>query len=103
VATNIIDFNMDPQAALDAPRFHLKGVDACLGPASVRTSRVQLEAGFPEETVRKLREMGHVVEPEVDGFARVVFGKGQVILRDPETGVLWVGSEPRSDGMALAW
>ena len=35
----MVDFGMEPQAALDAPRFRLEGVDSAIGPASVRTSK----------------------------------------------------------------
>ena len=39
VLSNMIDFDMDPQQALDAPRWRVAGVDSCLGPASVKTSQ----------------------------------------------------------------
>jgi hypothetical protein len=35
VLSNMVDFGMEPQAALDAPRWRLDGVDSCIGPASV--------------------------------------------------------------------
>ncbi len=35
VLSNMVDFGMEPQEALDAPRFRLDGVDSCIGPASV--------------------------------------------------------------------
>lgn len=38
VLSNMVDFGMEPQAALDVPRFRLEGVDSAVGPASVRTS-----------------------------------------------------------------
>jgi gamma-glutamyltranspeptidase/glutathione hydrolase len=44
--------------------------------------------------------MGHPVYP-VSGFSRSIFGRGQVILRDSETGVLCAGSDPRADGCAM--
>jgi len=49
-----------------------------------------------------LAEMGHEVVP-VAGYGRTAFGRGQVIRRDPETGVLWGGSDPRADGQAVGW
>ena len=39
VISNMVDFGMEPQAALDAPRWRVMGVDSALGPESVRTSR----------------------------------------------------------------
>jgi len=37
----------------------------------------------------------------VPGAGRSLFGRGQVIHRDRRTGVLWAGSDPRSDGCAM--
>ena len=45
--SNMVDFGMEPQAALDAPRFLLEGVDSAVGPASVRTSWYELRAPEP--------------------------------------------------------
>jgi len=33
---------------------------------------------------------------------RALFGRGQIIVRDRESGVLWGGSDPRADGLAMA-
>jgi gamma-glutamyltranspeptidase / glutathione hydrolase len=45
--------------------------------------------------------MGHPVTV-TSGHERAVFGRGQIILRDPATGVLCGGSDPRADGCAMA-
>jgi gamma-glutamyltranspeptidase/glutathione hydrolase len=82
----------DPQAALDLPRFCLDDGD----PAG----KVALEWGLPAATVRDLAARGHRVY-RVRGQARALFGRGQVILRDPATGVLTGGSDPRADGCAM--
>lgn len=39
VVSNLVDFGMDPQSALDAPRFCVVDVDSSLGPRCVRNSR----------------------------------------------------------------
>lgn len=64
--------------------------------------RVWLERGFSSETAADLVQRGHAVVADVDGLDRILFGKGQVILKD-ESGVLWGGSDSRADGMALGW
>ena len=64
---------------------------------------VLLEEGYSEETVEGLQNRGHVIYPNVRGHDRAVFGRGQIIKRDPKTGVLWGGSEPRADGQVLGW
>ncbi|MBI3159081.1 MAG: gamma-glutamyltransferase family protein [Chloroflexi bacterium] len=93
VAVGLIDDRLDPQAALDRPRFCID--DGTAGGA------VALEEGIPVETMSALAQMGHPVRP-ASGMARTLFGRGQVILRDRETGVLWGGSDPRADGCAMA-
>lgn len=84
------DGGLDPQSALDLPRF-------CLDAESAG-GRVDIEEGMPTATVNALREMGHPLN-EVSGYERAVFGRGQVILRD-KAGVLCGGSDPRADGLA---
>ena len=84
---------LDPQAALDRPRF-------CIGDGAAG-GRVSLEEGIPAASVAALAEMGHPIEV-VTGYARALFGRGQIILRDPETGVLCGGSDPRADGCAMS-
>ncbi|CAI5743386.1 unnamed protein product [Peronospora destructor] len=50
-----------------------------------------------------LREQfGHDIH-EVTGLERSIFGRGQIILRDPKTGVLCAGSDGRADGCAIGW
>jgi gamma-glutamyltranspeptidase/glutathione hydrolase len=93
VLSALHDAGLDPQSALDLPRFCID-VDEAGG-------RVAIEEGMPKETLDALQKMGHPVY-EVTGYERALFGRGQVILRDPETGVLCGGSDPRADGYAGA-
>ena len=89
VGVNLVDFGMNPQAALDAPRFNwLQGRE------------VALEPGFDAPMREELARRGHALLP---AGAAVHYGGGQVILRDPESGVLVGGSEPRNDGAAVGW
>jgi gamma-glutamyltranspeptidase/glutathione hydrolase len=92
VLTALVDDGCDPQFALDLPRFCID-VEAVGG-------RVALEQGMPEETITGLKKMGHPVYV-VSGYERALFGRGQVILHDPKTGVLSGGSDPRADGCAM--
>ncbi len=88
ILANLVDHGMDPQAALDLPRFTLR--------AGTPGSAVHLEAGVPVATMSRLARMGHAVIPSTDRF---LFGTGQAILRDPATGAFWGGTDPRADGM----
>jgi len=101
---------LDPQSALDMPRFCIGdgtagGVVPVPGrggvvPVPGRGGEVALEDGIPAETIADLTRRGHPVR-EVTGWERALFGRGQVILRDPATGVLTAGSDPRADGCAM--
>jgi gamma-glutamyltranspeptidase/glutathione hydrolase len=92
VLVNLVDYGLNPQAALDAPRFR---VDEKGG------LRVAIETGVPLKTRKALAAMGHDIQPEPT-FAPL-FGSGDVIAVDPETGVLWGGSDPRKDGYAVGF
>jgi gamma-glutamyltranspeptidase/glutathione hydrolase len=93
---NLIDHKMDPQSALNTPRFCISG--------GVPTSHVFFEEGYADNTLHTLKSMGHnVVTDVLKGVARSEFGNGQIIMRDPKTGVLCGGSDTRTDGLAIAW
>ena len=92
VLSSLVDDGLDPQAALDLPRFCIDVEQA--------GGRVALEEGMPASVVSELQQMGHPVY-SVSGYERALFGRGQVILRDAETGVLCAGSDPRADGCAM--
>ena len=89
VVTNTIDFQLNPQAALDAPRFRWQGG---------RT--VEVEAQFPQHLAEALARMGHDVRYGEVGDRG--FGRGQIVWRNGD-GVLAGGSEPRADGQVAAW
>jgi len=97
VLLNMLAFKYNPQAALDAPRFCI-GAEGIPGDGNGRT--VFLEEGITEEVAQKLTEMGHQV---TKGYARSVFGRGQLIRSHVENGVtvFSAGSDPRGDGAAF--
>ena len=82
VVMNMIDFHMDPQQALDAPRWRW-----------LRDGSVIVESGFDDGVARTLQRMGHDVKVDLNASS---FGRGQIILR-MENGVLVGGTEPRTD------
>ncbi|KAL1921572.1 uncharacterized protein VTP21DRAFT_11288 [Calcarisporiella thermophila] len=97
VLLNLLNYKMDPQTALDRPRF-------CIGVEE--DGVIYLEDGIKEEVVRGLEAKGHRVRV-VTGMKRDVFGKGQIIRcsRDARTGrrVLTAGSDQRGDGQAIGY
>ncbi|CAG8983727.1 hypothetical protein HYALB_00006296 [Hymenoscyphus albidus] len=98
VLLNMLAFKHNPQAALDAPRF-------CIGaeymPGDGYGRKVFLEEGISEQVCEELKRMGHQASI-VTGYARGVFGRGQVIRCHVEEGTLVysAGSDPRGDGAA---
>jgi gamma-glutamyltranspeptidase/glutathione hydrolase len=95
VLVSMLVDGLDPQAAIDEPRFCIR--------ANPPHGPVHLEEGIPVETMSVLAALGHEVVP-VSGIRRSpVFGRGQIILRNPETGVLVGGSDPRGDGAAVGY
>jgi gamma-glutamyltranspeptidase/glutathione hydrolase len=89
VLLNIIDFGMDVQTALDAPRFRY-----------IQGGECSFEPGIPRSTLQKLSEMGHQIV-ELDDPYWQEFGGGQAIMVHPLTKALIGGSDPRKDGYAI--
>lgn len=105
VLLNMLKFGFDPQEALDVPRLcvsvALPGKQLETGQSTAQT--VFLEEGVGEDVALELQKMGHRTEI-VTGFARSMFGRGQVISvnNDPVTGqrVYCAASDGRGDGAA---
>ena len=93
VTIAMLDDQLDPQQALDQPRFCITEAEA--------GGDVNLEAGIPSLVMDELSAMGHAIN-KVDGHDRALFGRGQIIRRDPDSGVLLAGSDPRADGCAMS-
>ena len=89
VIMNTVDFALNPQMALDAPRF--QWMDG---------KTVEVERSFPAHIAEALARRGHDVRVALNSGA---FGRGEVIWRDPQTGVLAGGTESRTDGAVVAY
>ena len=86
VLTNFLDFGLDLQEAIDAPRFQPGG------------GVVALERPVPQDVLHALQQRGHVV-----GRTELSLGGAQAIYIDTKNGVLSAGSDPRKDGGALGY
>ncbi|XP_008404483.1 putative gamma-glutamyltransferase YwrD isoform X1 [Poecilia reticulata] len=108
VLLNMVEFGMNPQQALDAPRVFVEYDD--------KTGQwlVNLEEGIDQEVAEELKRRGHRINWPVTGHQRAQFGRGQIITVGdwwshsvPQTGspprVLWAGSDPRADGCAQGY
>lgn len=85
---NTVDFGLNPQAALDAPRWEWE-----------KGNKVSIEYSTAEHLFRGLAGLGHEVAWSGNQLG---FGRGQIIWRNDE-GVLCGGTEPRTDGCVAAW
>ena len=95
---NTLVFGMDPQEAIEAPRFATDSVTNSFYPHVYHPGQLVVEAGIPDETVYQLKVMGHkVVRTEACGMGATVTN------RDPRTGVLSAGGDPRRPCYAIGW
>ncbi len=96
--TKLIDGGLQPQDAVESPRWHsFPGTD----PSTInRPGELRVEVGMPDDTVRDLQRMGHnVVQSPLGSYHGVV----QLIARDRRRGVLTGASDPRGDGQAVGF
>jgi gamma-glutamyltranspeptidase / glutathione hydrolase len=92
VAINLIDFRMNVQEAIEAPRYRIMG-----------GRLVALERAIPHEVRHALEAMGHELLPYGALPPGTPYGGGQAILIDHERGVLQGGSDHRKDGCAIGY
>ncbi|KAI9517608.1 hypothetical protein NQZ68_004830 [Dissostichus eleginoides] len=108
VLLNMLEFGMNPQQALDAPRVYVQYDH------TTEQWSVNLEEGVGQEVAEELRRRGHKVNWPITGHKRSQFGRGQIITvgdwwnpsvnqTDPPSRVLWAGSDPRADGCAMGY
>ncbi len=85
---NLLDFHLNPQQALDAPRWQW-----------IKGQEFQVEHGFDVDIARRLQTRGHQIQVNLDPAS---FGRGQMILR-MENGTLVGGCESRTDSAIASW
>jgi gamma-glutamyltranspeptidase/glutathione hydrolase len=88
--SNFVDYGMNIQAALEAPRFTKRTATGC---------DVWIESRVPLSTLQQLSERGH--EIAIRRAYTQEMGRGQAILHDSETGTNYAASDPRADGAAI--
>ncbi|XP_029987154.1 uncharacterized protein LOC115417395 isoform X1 [Sphaeramia orbicularis] len=108
VLLNMLEFGMNPQQALDAPRVYVQY------DSKIAQWTVNLEEGIDQNVAEELRRRGHTVNWPITGHKRSQFGRGQIITvgdwwkpsvnqADHPSRVLWAGSDPRADGCAQGY
>ncbi|KAF2626109.1 acylase ACY 1 [Macroventuria anomochaeta] len=94
-------FKLNPQAALDSPRFCI-GAGMPSADGKMTDATIYLEEGIDAKVVEELRALGHNVQ-QLSGYGRGMFGRGQIIRRHTDDGLtVWSGgSDLRGDGAAV--
>jgi gamma-glutamyltranspeptidase/glutathione hydrolase len=95
---NVLVFGMDAQQAVEAPRFATQSMTNSFYPRAYHPGVLTIEEGMPASVAQQLAALGHKI-------VRVgACGIGAVITqRDPHTGVLAAGADPRRPTYAIAW
>ncbi len=88
--SNLVDYNMNLQAALEAPRFTKKNSTGC---------DLSIEVRVPASTLQQLSERGHQIAIRREYTQEM--GRGQAILHNSKTGTNYAASDPRADGAAV--
>jgi gamma-glutamyltranspeptidase/glutathione hydrolase len=88
--SNLVDYNMNLQAALEAPRFTKRNSTGC---------DLSIEVRVPASTLQQLSERGHQIAIRREYTQEM--GRGQAILHNSKTGTNYAASDPRADGAAI--
>ncbi|HMG87639.1 MAG TPA: gamma-glutamyltransferase [Terracidiphilus sp.] len=88
--SNVVDYHMNIQAAMEEPRFTDRQQLAC---------KIVIESRVTQATIDALTKMGHVLQVHPDYTSQM--GRGQAVLHDNSTGMNFGASDPRADGAAI--
>ena len=88
--SNLMDFQMSIQAAIEAPRVR-----------PLEANRVIAEGRIGKDVLAGMAARGHLIDPQPD-FS-MAFGGAQGIMIDPDSGTFSGGADPRRDGYAVGW
>jgi gamma-glutamyltranspeptidase/glutathione hydrolase len=88
--SNIVDYSMNLQQALESPRFTKRNANGC---------DVSIESRVPLNTFQQLSERGHQIAVRRPYTQEM--GRGQAIMHDSKTGTNYAASDPRTDGAAV--
>lgn len=99
VFLNVTEFGMQVQQAIEQPRFGTFSFPNSFAPFSV--GPFNMESRFPAATVEAMTSLGHPVELWAD--LAPAAGAVCAVMRDPATGWLHAGADPRREAYAIAW
>ncbi|HEY6308640.1 MAG TPA: gamma-glutamyltransferase [Candidatus Angelobacter sp.] len=88
--SNLVDYGMNIQGALEAPRFTVAGNSV--------TCDIVIESRVKPDVLQALRDKGHSLTVRKEYTA--LMGRGQAVVHNTKTGMNWAASDPRADGVA---
>jgi gamma-glutamyltranspeptidase / glutathione hydrolase len=100
VFLNIIEFGMDPQTAVEAPRFDTQHYVSSFDDHEFLPGSLNIESRIPEKTIGQLKDRGHKVKVQ---SAWGTLSAPTVIMYNLQTGVSSAGADPRRGRYAVAW
>jgi gamma-glutamyltranspeptidase/glutathione hydrolase len=101
VFLNVVEFGMEPQAAIEAPRVISHSFPNSFWPHHVRPGEVTVESRLETAVLDDLQQRGHILMD--DGAWSSKVARVCTIVVDGETGVRTAGADPRSTAYAVAW
>ena len=100
VLLNVIEFGMNPQEAVEAPRFDTQHYVSSFDDHEFLAGSLNIESRVPEKTIDELKAWGHKVKIQ---YAWGTLSAPTVIVYDLKTGVSSAGADPRRGRYAVAW
>jgi gamma-glutamyltranspeptidase / glutathione hydrolase len=100
VLLNIIEFGMNPQEAVEAPRFDTQHYVSSFDDHEFLPGSLNVESRVSLKTIQELSQKGHKVKVQGEWGT---LSAPTVITYDPKTGVAAAGADPRRSRYAVAW
>ncbi len=96
-----MEFGLDPQEAVEAARFYSYSFPSSGFAPDYRPGLMRAEGRIPQEVINGLRQRGHQVELYPDWWeGSALYG---MVTRNPQTGVLQGGADPRCEAYAVGY
>jgi len=100
VLLNVIEFGMNPQEAVEAPRFDTQHYVSSFDDHEFLPGSLNVESRVSLKTIQELSQKGHKVKVQAEWGT---LSAPTVITYDPKTGVAAAGADPRRSRYAVAW
>jgi gamma-glutamyltranspeptidase/glutathione hydrolase len=96
---NMVDFGMNVQQAIEAPRWTTRSFPASPFPHTMYPGDLGVENRVPQPVRAELLRKGHRLRV----YGAWALGSNAAIVADPATGILNAGADPRANAYATAW